>query len=156
MIFWDMTIYNDTLNSSDITQICELITKLNFITDFDRWPYQILEVAIGAASQQSTLTPTDSWSCPIWDLHLFKCWDRSFLNLSCLWTFWFSIIPRYFYFPFKWLFLPATTHVVFPLHVGVLLNMNKISNGHIGSLGDVMVSWIDCFGKGDGYIQFVV
>ena len=26
MAFWDMTIYNDTLNSSDITPICELIT----------------------------------------------------------------------------------------------------------------------------------
>ena len=34
-IFWDMTIYNDTLNLSDITQICELITELDFINDFD-------------------------------------------------------------------------------------------------------------------------
>ena len=35
MTFWDMTIYNDILNRSDITPICELITKLDFITDFD-------------------------------------------------------------------------------------------------------------------------
>ena len=35
MTLWDMTIYNDTLNWSDITLICELITELNFITDFD-------------------------------------------------------------------------------------------------------------------------
>ena len=35
MIFWDMTIYNDTLNWSDITPICELITELDFNTDFD-------------------------------------------------------------------------------------------------------------------------
>ena len=35
MTFWDMTIYNDTLNWSDITSICELITELDFITDFD-------------------------------------------------------------------------------------------------------------------------
>ena len=35
MTFWDMTIYNDTLNWSDITPICELITELDFITDFD-------------------------------------------------------------------------------------------------------------------------
>ena len=35
MTFWDMTIYNDTLNWSDITQICELITELDFNTDFD-------------------------------------------------------------------------------------------------------------------------
>ena len=35
MTFWDMTIYNDTLNWSDNTPICELITELDFITDFD-------------------------------------------------------------------------------------------------------------------------
>ena len=34
--FWDMTIlYNDTLNWSDITPICELITELDFNTDLD-------------------------------------------------------------------------------------------------------------------------
>ena len=35
MTFWDMTIYNDTLNWSDITSICEFITELDFNTDFD-------------------------------------------------------------------------------------------------------------------------
>ena len=35
MAIWDMIIYSDTLNWSDITPICELITKLDFITDFD-------------------------------------------------------------------------------------------------------------------------
>ena len=35
MTFWDMTIYNDTLNWSDITPICELISELDFNTDFD-------------------------------------------------------------------------------------------------------------------------
>ena len=35
MTFWDMTINNDTLNWSDITPICEFITKLDFNTDFD-------------------------------------------------------------------------------------------------------------------------
>ena len=44
------------------------------------------------------LTPPDTWSCPIWDLHLFLCWDHSFLNLSCLRTFLVSNIHRYFYF----------------------------------------------------------
>ena len=103
MTFWDMTIYNDTLNCTDITPICEFITELDFNTDFDlitefwRFPWNI---ATGAASQQRTLTPPDTWSCPIWDLHLFKCWDHSFLNLSCLRTFWVSNIPWYFYFAF--------------------------------------------------------
>ena len=35
MTFWDMTIYNDTLNWSDITPICELITELDFNTEFE-------------------------------------------------------------------------------------------------------------------------
>ena len=35
MTFWDMIVYNDTLNWSDITPICELITELDFITVFD-------------------------------------------------------------------------------------------------------------------------
>ena len=35
MTFWDMTIYNDTLNWSDITPICECITELDFNTDID-------------------------------------------------------------------------------------------------------------------------
>ena len=54
--------------------------------------------ASGVASQQRTPTPPDTWSCRIWDLNLFWCWDNSFLNLSCLRTFWVSNIPRYFYF----------------------------------------------------------
>ena len=35
MTFWDMTIYNDTLNWSDNTPICERITELDLNTDFD-------------------------------------------------------------------------------------------------------------------------
>ena len=38
MTFWDMTIYNDTLNWSDITPNCELITELDFITDLTLLP----------------------------------------------------------------------------------------------------------------------
>ena len=35
MTFWDMPIYSDTLNWSDITPICELITELDLITNFN-------------------------------------------------------------------------------------------------------------------------
>ena len=35
MIFWDITIYSDTLNWSDITPMCKLITELDLIADFD-------------------------------------------------------------------------------------------------------------------------
>ena len=34
MTFWDMAICDDTLSWSDITPICELITELDFNTDF--------------------------------------------------------------------------------------------------------------------------
>ena len=30
-----------------------------------------------------TLTPSDIWSCPIWDLHVFWCSDQYVLNLLC-------------------------------------------------------------------------
>ena len=68
--------------------------RFDLITEFWRFP---LKTATGAASQQRTLTPPETWSCPIRDLHLFYWWDYSFLNLSCLQTFWVSNIPRYFY-----------------------------------------------------------
>ena len=56
--------------------------------------YLIREVFIwyGAASQQRTLIPPKTWSYPILNLHLFLCLDHSFLNLSCLRTFWVSIL----------------------------------------------------------------
>ena len=52
MTFCDIIIYNDTLNWSDITPICELITELDFITDFDlitkfwRFPLNIATVRL--------------------------------------------------------------------------------------------------------------
>ena len=49
--------------------------------------------ATGAACQQRTLTPPDTWSCPIWDLQMFFCWDHwhyhtlhhQFMALSLIW-----------------------------------------------------------------------
>ena len=35
MTFWDMTIYSESLYWSDIIPICELITELDLITDFN-------------------------------------------------------------------------------------------------------------------------
>ena len=50
------------------------------IWPFNRfWRYYLIPgnfyrtFATGAASQQRTLTSPDTWSCPIWDLHLFNC-----------------------------------------------------------------------------------
>ena len=43
--------------------------------------------ATGAACQQRTLTPPDTWSCPIWDLQMFFCWDHwhSIIHYTSLW-----------------------------------------------------------------------
>ena len=35
MTIWDMTVYSETLNWSDIRPICELFTEPDLITDFD-------------------------------------------------------------------------------------------------------------------------
>ena len=43
--------------------------------------------ATGAAYHQRTLTPPDTWSCPIWDLQMFFCWDHwhSIIHYTSLW-----------------------------------------------------------------------
>ena len=55
------------LDDEFITEL-DVNTEFDLITEFRRFPWNI---ATGAASQQRTLTPPDTWSCPIWDLHLF-------------------------------------------------------------------------------------
>ena len=45
-----------------------LLSILTLLPNFESFQWNI---ATGAASQQRTLTPPDTWSCPIWDLHLF-------------------------------------------------------------------------------------
>ena len=55
--------------------------------------------ATGEASQQRTLTLPDTWSFPIFDLHLLSCRD-----LSCLRTFWVRNFSRNFFFALKLVF----------------------------------------------------
>ena len=68
MIVWDMAIYSDTPTDQTLHQFVNLLPSLTLLPNFGRFPWNI---ATGAASQQRTLTPPDTWSCPIWDLHLF-------------------------------------------------------------------------------------
>ena len=54
----------------------DIVTELDLITVMTSLLYLIQggfhrAFATDAASQQKTLTPPDTWSCPIWDLHLF-------------------------------------------------------------------------------------
>ena len=87
---WTSSIHDCLINQ----YICHPPLIRNFTKS---WP-SYHRTGAGAPSQQRTLTPPDTWSCPIKDLHLFLCWDHSFLNLPCLRTFWVSNIPRNFYF----------------------------------------------------------
>ena len=52
--------------------------------------------ATGAACHQRTLTPPDTWSCPIWDLQMFYCWDHWPSHILPVYdTFpWFDYIPK--------------------------------------------------------------
>ena len=84
MTFCDLTIYNDN------PLLIRLCTEIDF--------YRILSgshrtFATGVACRQGTLTPPDTWSCPIWDLQMFFSWDHwhyhtlqhQFITLSLIW-----------------------------------------------------------------------
>ena len=62
------------------------------VTDFIKESFTIVRgfhrtFATGAAFPQRTLTHPDTWACPLWDVHVFQCWDQYLLNLSCFRTF---------------------------------------------------------------------
>ena len=62
MTFWDIIIYSDTsIDWSDISLNRYLVIELDLITIFD------------------VIT-----SCPIWNLHLFLCWDHSVMSTDLL------------------------------------------------------------------------
>ena len=59
--------------------------------------------AMGTACQQRTLTHPDTWSCPIYDLRMFFCWDHGhsiillhhqFMTLSRIW-----LLTEFDFFP---------------------------------------------------------
>ena len=80
MTFWDMTIYNDTLNWSDITPICELITELDFNTDFDlitefwRFPLQRMRLAIRGRLLLWTPGPVPFGTCICSNVETILSW----------------------------------------------------------------------------------
>ena len=112
-----MAIYSGTLNWSGIIPISDPITDLDIITEFDFLPNcECLNrtFATVAACQRRTLTPPDTWSCPIWDLQMFFCWDHShsiihYTTNSWIFT-WFDFLPNWT--PF--LDLTTPFHVPFP------------------------------------------
>ena len=101
MTFWMMTIYSDTLHWSGITPIFYPITDLDLITEFNF--YLIARgfhrtFATGAACQQRTLTPPDTWSCPTLGLASVIMLRPMSPELVLFPDFWVTNIPRYFCF----------------------------------------------------------
>ena len=83
----------------------------NFWPYYWSWPYYRIWLftpivrgvhgtfATGAACQKRTLTPPDTWSCLIWELQMFICWDLGhsiihFTTNSWLFT-WFDFLPKW-------------------------------------------------------------
>ena len=74
MIFCDMIMYSDTPIGKTFHLIVTLLpnkTLLPFCRHYLIPGGFHRTFATGVARQQRTLTPPDTWSCPIWDLHLF-------------------------------------------------------------------------------------
>ena len=101
--FWMMTIYSDTIHWSGIIPTFDLISDLDLITEFDF--YLIARgfhrtFATGAARQQRTLTPPDTWSSPTLGLASVLMLRPITPELVLFPDFWVSNIPRYFCFFF--------------------------------------------------------
>ena len=93
---WMMTIYSDILHWSGITPFCFiLLPNLTFYLiarGFHR------TFAMGAACQQRTLTPPDTWSCPTLRLKSVLMLRPISPELALFPDFCISNIPRYFWF----------------------------------------------------------
>ena len=101
LTFWMMTIYSDTLHWPGISPIFDPITDLGLITECD---FYLLArsfhgtFATGAACQQRTLTPPDTWSCPTLGLASVLMLRPISPELVLFLDFWVSNITRYFCF----------------------------------------------------------
>ena len=101
IIFWIMTIYIDTVHWSGITPIFDplliwtLLPNLTFYL-IARGFHRIF--ATGAACQQRTLTPQDTWSCPTLGLASVLMSRSISPDLVLFPEVWVSNIPRYSYF----------------------------------------------------------
>ena len=99
--FWRMTIYSATLHWWDITPMFDplliwtLLSNLTFYLIL--WGFH-RTFATGATCQQRTLTPPDTWSCPILGLACVLVSRPISPELVLFPEFWVSNIHRYFCF----------------------------------------------------------
>ena len=88
MTFCDLTIYNDT---PLLIRLCTELDLLPNLCGFHR------TFATGVACRQGTLTPPDTWFCPIWDLQkcsLVETTDTQSYITPVYDTFpWFDLLP---------------------------------------------------------------
>ena len=101
--FWMVTIYSDTLHWSGITPILTLFLILTLLPNLTF--YLIARgfhrtFATGAACQQRTLTPPDTWSRPTLGLASVLMLRPISPELVLFLDFWVTNIPRYFCFCF--------------------------------------------------------
>ena len=91
---------SDTLYGLEIIPVCDIITGLKIFTESDISPNVAFHKAYttDVAYLQGTLTPLDTCSRPIWNLHMFYLL-RPFPNLSLFsWTMLFkhsSVLYRF-------------------------------------------------------------
>ena len=102
-MLWMMTIYSDILHWSGITPILTLLLILTLLPNLTF--YLIARgfhrtFATGAACQQRTLTPPDTWSCPTLGLASVLMLRPISPELVLFLDFWVSNFPRYFCFCF--------------------------------------------------------
>ena len=107
MTFWDMTIYSDTRNWSDITPMCELITELNLFTDLTLLPnfgdfHRTLQ-RVRLANRGRLLLRTPG---PVPFGTSICSSNETIFSWPCyVFGLWLSSIPVYFYFALPMLYL---------------------------------------------------
>ena len=104
MTFWDMTIYSDSLHSSDISPHLDLVIELYLIADFDLITrfrevfmkhLQWVRLANRGRLLLRTPSPVPFWICICSNA-------ETALSLICYVSgLWISNIPRYFYFAYQ-------------------------------------------------------
>ena len=95
---YDHLQWHPSLIRLDHRPIFNPITDLDLITEFDFLLNYERTFATGAACQQRTLTPPDTWSCPTLGLASVLMLRPISPELVLFPDFWVSNIPRYFCF----------------------------------------------------------
>ena len=91
--FWDMTIYNDTLNWSDITPICELITGLllpilTLLLNFGGFHRLLQQVRVANRGRLLLRTPgpVPFWTCICSNVETILSWTCHVYGPFEFWT----------------------------------------------------------------------